>query len=70
MTLYTNKYSSCDINLEDLLNFNKKIEPIHLMKGINEIKNKIENCDLKEKYMDNFLSIGKFEQGNTLVSVK
>jgi len=55
--------------MEDLLNI-RKIEPVHIMKGISEIKNKIDLLDLKEHYMDCFLSIGKYEQGATLNKIK
>lgn len=70
MLNYGKKYSHYDAKIvEDLLN-TRKIEPIHIMKGIGEIKHKIDYLDLKENYMDSFLSIGKFEQGATLMKIK
>jgi len=70
MNTYCKKFSPFDPKfIEELIN-NRKIEPINIMKGLNEIKNKIELLDIKENYMDSFLSIGKFEQGATLNKIK
>jgi len=67
---YAKKHSHFEPKyIEDLIN-TRKIEPVHIMKGIAEIKNKIDYLDLKETYMDSFLSIGKFEQGATLMKIK
>jgi hypothetical protein len=70
MADYAKKHSHFEPKyIEDLIN-TRKIEPVHIMKGIAEIKNKIDYLDLKETYMDSFLSIGKFEQGATLMKIK
>lgn len=70
MANYTKKHSHFEPKyVEDLIN-TRKIEPVHIMKGIADIKNKIDYLDLKENYMDSFLSIGKFEQGATLMKIK
>lgn len=70
MANYAKKHSHFEPKyIEDLIN-TRKIEPVHIMKGISEIKNKIDYLDLRENYMDSFLSIGKFEQGATLMKIK
>jgi hypothetical protein len=70
MGIYAKKHSHFEPKfIEDLIN-TRKIEPGHIMKGIAEIKNKIDYLDLRETYMDSFLSIGKFEQGATLIKIK
>ena len=70
MANYAKKHSHFEPKyIEDLIN-TRKIEPIHIMKGIGDIKHKIDYLDLKENYMDSFLSIGKFEQGATLMKIK
>lgn len=67
---YAKKHSHFEPKyIEDLIN-TRKIEPVHIMKGIAEIKNKIDYLDLRENYMDSFLSIGRFEQGATLMKIK
>ena len=67
---YMKKFMHIDEkNTEEILH-PRKIEPIQLMKGIESLKNKIFNVDLKETYMDKFLSIGKFDQGATLIKIK
>ena len=67
---YAKKHSHFESKyIEDLIN-TRKIEPMHIMKGIADIKNKIDYLDLRENYMDSFLSIGKFEQGATLMKIK
>ncbi len=70
MATYVKKHSHYESKyVEDIMN-TRKIEPIQIMKGIGDIKHKIDYLDLKENYLDSFLSIGKFEQGATLMKIK
>lgn len=70
MIAYGKKYSHYeDKYLEELINM-RRIEATNIMKGIGDIKHKIDYLDLKETYLDSFLSIGKFDQGATLMKIK
>lgn len=70
MVAYGKRYSHFDSShIEDLIN-TRRVEPTHIMKGIGDIKHKIDYLDLKETYFDSFLSIGKFDQGATLMKIK
>lgn len=70
MKAYGKKYSHYEPKqIEDLLN-TRKVESVSIMKGIGDIKHKIDYLDLKEAYLDSFLGIGKFDQGATLVKIK
>jgi hypothetical protein len=70
MVAYGKKYSNFEEkHIEDLIN-TRRIEVTNIMKGIGDIKHKIDYLDLKETYLDSFLSIGIFDQGATLMKVK
>jgi hypothetical protein len=70
MFAYGKKYSNFEEKyIEDLIN-TRRIEVNNIMKGIGDIKHKIDYLDLKETYLDSFLSIGIFDQGATLMKVK
>jgi hypothetical protein len=69
MIAYGKKYSHFDQRqIEELIDL--KIEAPQIMKSIDDIKHRIYYLDLKETYLDSFLSIGKFDQGATLTKVK
>jgi len=70
MVAYGKKYSHFEEkHIEDLIN-TRRVEATNIMKGIENIKHKIDYLDLKETYLDSFLSIGKFDQGATLMKIK
>jgi len=71
MKKYGNKFTNFEEKqIEDLINTRKVEQHSNIMKGIGEIKHKIDYLDLKETYLDSFLSIGKFDQGATLMKIK
>ena len=71
MLRYGKKFAGLEEKqIDDLLNTRKNEQYSNIMKSIGDIKHKIDYLDLKETYLDSFLSIGKFDQGATLMKIK
>ena len=71
MVKYGKKFAGLEEKqIEDLIGTRKVEQYNNIMKGIGDIKYKIDYLDLKETYLDSFLSIGKFDQGATLMKIK
>ena len=67
---YTKKFSNTEVKIvEEMIN-NIRIDPVMQMKGINDLKNKIDFLDISDKYKDYFYQLGRYEQGNNLIYVK
>ena len=71
MIKYGKKFTTLEEKqIDELINTRKVEQYSNIMKGIGDIKHKIDYLDMKETYLDSFLSIGKFEQGATLMKIK
>ena len=71
MIKYGKKFTTLEEKqIDELINTRKVEQYSNIMKGIGDIKHKIDYLDMKETYLDSFLSIGKFDQGATLMKIK